>query len=204
MAKSDFGIRLKAIFDNATNAVIAAKLGVSEDAVGTYVRGRVPPAEKLAEITNLTNCNLHWLLTGKGEKHFRASERESGAVSERVRVIAEERARRIHADAEIDGGGGRQATLKLLTDYLLATALVEFKIVDSIRDIMSMADIERAARFGFSRPTIDERLRQMMRDEIASERPSEGVTEEKAKTIMATDKIVARIEPGESKKRRTG
>lgn len=70
MAKSEFGERLKIAFDNAVNAEIANKIGVSEAAVGTYVRGRIPDGAKLVEISKLTNCNLHWLLTGDGPKYL--------------------------------------------------------------------------------------------------------------------------------------
>jgi transcriptional regulator with XRE-family HTH domain len=65
---STFGERLRKAFDNASNAEIARKIGVSEPAVGNYVKGRIPDAEKLLQISNLTNCNLHWLLTGEGKQ----------------------------------------------------------------------------------------------------------------------------------------
>lgn len=74
MAKSAFGQRLKDIFGNAVNAEIASKLGVSEAAVGTYVRGRIPDGDKLIKISNLTNCNIHWLLTGEGNRNIVAKE----------------------------------------------------------------------------------------------------------------------------------
>jgi len=45
---------------------IAEILGISESAVSNYMRGRVPDAETLIDIRNLTNCNLDWLLTGEG------------------------------------------------------------------------------------------------------------------------------------------
>jgi transcriptional regulator with XRE-family HTH domain len=60
-----FGERLKQAFNNASNAEIARKLGVSEPAVKNYVGGRVPDADKLLSIRNLTKCNLDWLLTGE-------------------------------------------------------------------------------------------------------------------------------------------
>lgn len=66
--KSPFGTRLKAAFNNAVNIEIADKLGVTEGAVSNYVRGRIPDAEKLLEIANITKCNLHWLLTGEGDR----------------------------------------------------------------------------------------------------------------------------------------
>lgn len=62
-----FGYRLKAAFGHAKNAEIARQLGVSESAVSNYVGGRVPDAETLVQIKNLTNCNLDWLLTGEGD-----------------------------------------------------------------------------------------------------------------------------------------
>ncbi len=63
-----FGERLKIAFSNAKNAEIARKIGVSEAAIKNYIDGRVPDADKLVKITSLTNCNLHWLLTGQGVK----------------------------------------------------------------------------------------------------------------------------------------
>ncbi|HYX72743.1 MAG TPA: helix-turn-helix domain-containing protein [Nitrososphaera sp.] len=63
---SNFGQRLKAVFGKAQNKEIAALLGVSNPAVSSYLRGRIPPAEKLVEIAGITGCNLHWLLTGEG------------------------------------------------------------------------------------------------------------------------------------------
>ena len=65
---NSFGERLRAAFNNAKNAEIARKIGVSESAVKNYLDGRVPDGEKLVRIANLTNCNLHWLLTGQGVK----------------------------------------------------------------------------------------------------------------------------------------
>lgn len=63
---TSFGERLRTAFDNAKNAEIARKMGVSEAAVKNYVDGRIPDADKLIQIRNLTNCNLDWLLTGEG------------------------------------------------------------------------------------------------------------------------------------------
>jgi transcriptional regulator with XRE-family HTH domain len=65
---SPFGERLRQAFNNASNAEIARKLGVSEPAIGNYVKGRIPDADKLLQISTLTGCNLHWLLTGEGRR----------------------------------------------------------------------------------------------------------------------------------------
>ncbi len=64
-----FGDRLKEAFGGATNAEIAEKMGVSEGAVGNYARGRVPDAEKLVKISNITKRSVDWLLTGKNHEN---------------------------------------------------------------------------------------------------------------------------------------
>lgn len=69
---NNFGGRLKEAFDNKSNAEIARALGVSDSAVTLYMNGRVPSASKLVKISSLTNCNLHWLLTGEGEKNIKS------------------------------------------------------------------------------------------------------------------------------------
>lgn len=63
--KHDFGVRLKEAFNRATNASIAEMLGVAEVTVGFYVRERIPDAETLVKISNITNRSVDWLLTGK-------------------------------------------------------------------------------------------------------------------------------------------
>jgi transcriptional regulator with XRE-family HTH domain len=65
MARSEFGERFKNVFRNATNKEIADLIGVSAPAVQSYVNGRVPPAETLLRIASVTQCDLHWLLTGQ-------------------------------------------------------------------------------------------------------------------------------------------
>lgn len=67
---ADFGRRLRDIFGGVQNKEIAARLGVSRPAVTAYLQGRIPSAEKLIEISALTGCNLHWLLTGEGPKRL--------------------------------------------------------------------------------------------------------------------------------------
>jgi transcriptional regulator with XRE-family HTH domain len=74
METASFGQRLRIAFGNAKLAEIARKLGVSEAAVKNYVGGRVPDSDKLIKISTLTNCNLHWLLTGEGPKFLNESE----------------------------------------------------------------------------------------------------------------------------------
>ena len=73
----NFGKRLKEAFQNKSNADIARSLGVSDSAVTTYMNGRVPSAQKLIKISNLNDCNLHWLLTGQGERLLRTEQNKT-------------------------------------------------------------------------------------------------------------------------------
>lgn len=68
MKNSDFGSRFKLAFGNVPNSAIARKMGVSNAAIANYVAGRMPPPQTLIDIAELTNCNIHWLLTGKGSQ----------------------------------------------------------------------------------------------------------------------------------------
>lgn len=70
--EAEFGRRFKEVFGNASNKQIAQLLGVTPPAVQNYKRGRVPPFDILLKIVEVTNCDLHWLLTGV-EKATRAT-----------------------------------------------------------------------------------------------------------------------------------
>ena len=60
--RDGFGIRLREAFEGAIDAEIARKLGVSQAAVKNYIEGRIPGPEKLAQISGLTNCSIHWTI----------------------------------------------------------------------------------------------------------------------------------------------
>lgn len=92
MARSAFGRRLKEIFDNATNKHIAAKIGVSAPAVQNYLDGRVPPAETLIKIMEVTDCDLHWLLTGRKRSVSTRSQAifDEELLEQRIREIVRE------------------------------------------------------------------------------------------------------------------
>ena len=97
MEINNFGNRLKQLFGNATNKAIASQIGASEAAVQTYAKGRVPPADVLIKIAEVTNCDLHWLLTGEGKAaETRASPPlvNRDVFSEMVREIVREELRR--------------------------------------------------------------------------------------------------------------
>ncbi len=88
MAKTPFGLRLKEVFDNATNQEIADILGVSAPAVQNYVSGRFPDGDKLLLIAKVTKCNLHWLLTGEGSRSLTTKTQPTkDRLSEMVRQI---------------------------------------------------------------------------------------------------------------------
>jgi transcriptional regulator with XRE-family HTH domain len=65
---SDFPTRLRTVFKGAKNSEIARKIGVSDQAVGDYMRGRLPNADVLIKIRESANADLNWLLTGEEEK----------------------------------------------------------------------------------------------------------------------------------------
>lgn len=68
----NFGNRLKQIFNGASNTEIANKLNVVRSSVTEYMRGRIPPVDKLIDIERYTGCDLHWLITGRhfAQKHI--------------------------------------------------------------------------------------------------------------------------------------
>ncbi len=69
--QSDFGARLRQAFGDLPNIEIANKLEVSGPAITNYMAGRIPSADTLVTISRLTNCSLHWLLTGEGPENFK-------------------------------------------------------------------------------------------------------------------------------------
>lgn len=62
-----FGERLREAFKGAGNSEIARQLGLTPSALTNYMKGRLPPPEVLLTIAELTDCSIHWLLTGEGE-----------------------------------------------------------------------------------------------------------------------------------------
>jgi SOS-response transcriptional repressor LexA len=63
-----FDQRLRQAFTNASISEIAAKLELSYHGARNYFEGRIPSAEKLKQISELTGYSIHWLLTGQGPK----------------------------------------------------------------------------------------------------------------------------------------
>ncbi len=67
---STFGKRFLEAFGDKQKGEIADILGVSAAAVTNYLQGRIPDEEKLRKISDFTNCSIHWLITGEGEKYL--------------------------------------------------------------------------------------------------------------------------------------
>jgi hypothetical protein len=80
-----FGARFKEAFRHERNSVIARKLDKTDSAIKNYVDGRVPEAPVLIEISELTGCSIHWLITGKGPKYIQAPD---GTVLDEERLKA--------------------------------------------------------------------------------------------------------------------
>lgn len=74
ISKDNFSTRLVEAFGNIRKNEIAAKLEVSKATVTLYTSGHIPPSEMLLKIAELTGCNLHWLMTGSGQKWARIEE----------------------------------------------------------------------------------------------------------------------------------
>lgn len=73
-----FEDRLKAIFreKNIRSTLFSERLGKSRATVSTYLNGKSYPGGDFFELLNeeYPEINLHWLITGKGEKYFGKSE----------------------------------------------------------------------------------------------------------------------------------
>lgn len=70
----EFGNRMREAFDNASNAEIARKLGITPTAVGNHIKGRVT-LSVLIGVSTSTGCSVDWLLTGDGEKYVKKTSR---------------------------------------------------------------------------------------------------------------------------------
>lgn len=67
MDNQDFVERLNKIFEGATMAVVAKRLGIPHATVRNYYHGRLPAPEVLIKIARTTGVSLNWLLLGRGE-----------------------------------------------------------------------------------------------------------------------------------------
>lgn len=102
----DFPGRLRQAFKGAGNKEIARKLGVTAAAVSNYFNGRTPDADKLRLIAELTNCNLHWLLTGDDPPLAVSENREQQSVDPLInREVLDKMIREIVRDELRDVGG---------------------------------------------------------------------------------------------------
>lgn len=104
-----FGGRLRDAFGGDINRRIAEKLEISEPAVKNYLNDRVPPAKTLIEIARLTDCSLHWLITGEGPK--KAGIISALALTDLERKIIQKLAEEAETSFDV-------ALLKLLRDAL--------------------------------------------------------------------------------------
>ncbi len=54
---------------------IAEVLDVRLFAVTNHLQDRIPDTEKLQPVSAFTNCSIHWLITGEGEKFLNAEKK---------------------------------------------------------------------------------------------------------------------------------
>lgn len=70
-----FGQRLLEVFGelvpkDTVREKIMEVLGVKKSALTNYLQDRIPDTDKLQAISEFTNCSIHWLITGEGEKYL--------------------------------------------------------------------------------------------------------------------------------------
>lgn len=70
----EFTERLKIVFEFASMAEVARRIGVPHATVRNYFQGRMPAPEVLIKIANETNVSLNWLLLGTGEMYVSGRE----------------------------------------------------------------------------------------------------------------------------------
>ena len=88
-----FAKRFRIAFRQASNAEIARRIKINPATVKLYVDGdRLPIPEILLQINLITGVNMHWLLTGEGERFVR-----------RERIFSTEEETRIDALAKKSG-----------------------------------------------------------------------------------------------------
>jgi repressor LexA len=75
-SESPFGKRLREIFKGANNTEIASILDTSKSNVTEYIQGRIPPSDTLLRISEITKCDLHWLMTGEIRKETAKPQKE--------------------------------------------------------------------------------------------------------------------------------
>lgn len=61
----DFARRLRAVTGNLTQVEIASLVGVTQQDVSRYLRGRIPKAENLLKLADTFGVSVSWLLTGR-------------------------------------------------------------------------------------------------------------------------------------------
>lgn len=183
---STFGERLKIAFNNARNAEIARKLGISEPAIKKYMSGSLPGIDNLIQIKKLTGRSLDWLIQGEEQTAGEAGMLEA-EIASLMRRVASEQSNVVFAEAEIGGANLERRTLDLLVNYLIARALKVVNLIDSERDVMSEADYKRALRFTFVAnlpQSLDERIGEIIETKMAGKDVSQVAQEGRIRDMI--------------------
>jgi transcriptional regulator with XRE-family HTH domain len=119
---------------------IAEILDLSEATITDYAaRNRIPPGKTLLRIYELTNCSLHWLLTGEGPETpslVRVQNRDVLKIqfSEEIRRLIEELANR-------DGASLEQKTIELVLSSLAVCSMQINEIFDEDKRRQLLLDL---------------------------------------------------------------
>jgi transcriptional regulator with XRE-family HTH domain len=75
----EFARRLRELMEKheLSQEDLANLLDVSQPSISNYVRGRIPPAEILLEMSRIFRVSMEYLLTGTGSKQTHAAEEYS-------------------------------------------------------------------------------------------------------------------------------
>ena len=87
-----FAKRLKEAFNHANNAEIARRCKTTDATIKFWMDGdRMPTAEMFLQIHQATGVNIHWLLTGKGQRKVEFSNVFTEAEEAEIGELARER-----------------------------------------------------------------------------------------------------------------
>lgn len=85
-----FSLRFASLFPGMNKTEIARRLKTTDTVVGNYTDGkRLPTAELLLQVERTTGVNVHWLLTGKGQKRVEFANIFTEAEENEIQKLAD-------------------------------------------------------------------------------------------------------------------
>jgi len=129
---------MRKAFGGLKDIEIARKLRKSPSDVGKWTKRKaLPRAEILIDVARITQCNLHWLLTGEGDADLnplRFLDDRARTAVERVASISRQPVERVLADLTVEALTRRAA--EMLENY----RQLDGSQIDQLHAIMSLID----------------------------------------------------------------